>query len=130
MGATSSDHPLVDVIQQADAIASNKLDSTRFQVTITSADASSATQLKAGVSDKKIYILSVIISVDTEMSVQLQDDAGTPNVLMEQIYMAANTTAGMAFHLQSPLVVDTDNDLDVITSAAGNISVTVTGYIK
>lgn len=98
-----------------------------FNSTITSADATSATQIKAKTASKKIYITDVIISVDTAMNVQLQDDAGTPAVAMEQIYLPANSVFSKTF--STPLVLATNQDLDVITSAAGNISVTVSGYI-
>lgn len=102
----------------------------RFQNTITSADAQSATQVKAKTADKKIYILSLLVSVDTAMSVQLQDDTGTPNVLMEQVYLAANGGFVMNFPPEAPLTVATNKDLDIVTSAAGNVSVTVTGYLS
>jgi len=101
----------------------------RFQATITSADATSATQVKAKTASKQIHVLSLIISTDTAMNIQLQDDAGTPAVLMEQIYLAANGGMALTFPPEAPLVVTTNQDLDVIASAAGNISVTVTGYL-
>jgi hypothetical protein len=101
----------------------------RFQATITSADAQAATQVKAKTAAKQMHILSLIISTDTAMNIQLQDDAGTPVVLMEQIYLAANGGMALTFPPEAPLVVATNQDLDVITSAAGNISVTVTGYL-
>lgn len=106
---------------------SNTAQSDDFQSTITSANATSATQVKAKTAAKKIYITDVIISVDTAMNVQLQDDAGSPVVLMEQIYLPANSVFSKTF--STPLVVATNQDLDVITSASGNISVTVTGYV-
>lgn len=99
-----------------------------FQATITSANATSATQVKAKTAAKKIYVEDLIISVDTAMNVQLQDDAGSPEVLMEQIYLPANSVFSKSF--KKPLVVATNQDLDVIASASGNISVTVTGKVK
>jgi len=101
----------------------------RFQATITSADATSATSVKAKTASKQIHVLSLIISTDTAMNIQLQDDAGTPVVLMEQIYLAANGGMALTFPPEAPLVVATNQDLDVIASAAGNISVTITGYL-
>lgn len=98
-----------------------------FQATITSGDASSATQVKAKTAAKNIYITDLIISVDTAMNVQLQDDAVSPEVLMEQIYLPAVSVFSKIF--ETPIKVATNQDLDVITSASGNISVTVTGYV-
>jgi len=115
--ATDASGVLISTARRADA----------FQATITSADATTATQVKAKTASKKIYITDLVISVDTAMSIQLQDDAGTPEVLMEQIYLPANSVFSKAFN--TPLVVATNQDLDVITSAAGNISVTCTGYV-
>ena len=99
--------------------------SNDIQETITSANATSATQVVAKVAGEQIYITDVIISVDTAMNVQLQDDAGSPVVLMEQIYIPANSVFSKQF--RTPLEVATNQDLDVITSVSGNISVTVTG---
>jgi len=104
------------------------LDKNAFQATITSADATSATQVKAGVDGQKIYVLSLIVSTDTAMNIQLQDDAGSPAVLMEQVYLSANGGISHMFHPQAPLITANEVDLDVIASASGNISVTVTGY--
>lgn len=98
-----------------------------FQATITSSNATSATAVKSKTADKKIYITDVIVSVDTAMSVQLQDDAGTPVVVMEQMYMPANSVFSKTF--KTPLVIATNQDLDVITSVSGNISVTVSGFV-
>jgi len=95
-----------------------------IQATITSADASSATAVVAKVAAKNIYVTDIVISVDTEMSVQLQDDAAA--VLMEQIYLPATSVWSKTF--TTPLLVATNQDLDVLASVAGNISVTVTGY--
>lgn len=136
MGAYDSTHPAAVADGDAVRILTDQYGRIRkgrepelFQATITSADASSATQVKAKTADKKMYILSVVISTDTEMSVQLQDDAGTPNVLMEQIYLAANGGMAMTFPDAAPLVVTTNQDLDVLASTSGNISVLVTGYL-
>lgn len=101
--------------------------SDAFQATITSADATSATEVKGNTASKKIYVTDLIISVDTAMSVQLQDDAGTPAVLMEQMYFPANSI--FSKHFSTPLMAATNVDLDVITSATGNISVTALGYV-
>lgn len=98
----------------------------QFQKAITSADASSATQIQAKVASQTIYLSSVVISVDTAMSVQLQDDSGTPVVLMEQIYMPANSVAQLFF--DPPLAATENQDLDVITSTSGNISVLAIGF--
>lgn len=99
-----------------------------FQATFTSADAQAATPVKAKTADRKMYILSLVVSVDTAMNVQFQDDTG-PTILIEGMYFAANGGAHLTWPAEAPLVVNTNEDFDVITSAAGNISVTITGYL-
>jgi len=100
-----------------------------FQATITSADASSATQVKAKTAAKRIHVLGLIISTDTALNIQLQDDSTTPVVIMEQVYFAANGGLTITFPPEAPLIVTTNKDLDVLASGAGNISVTITGYL-
>jgi len=102
---------------------------TKFQATFTSADAQAAAPVKAKTASNKMYILSLIVSTDTALNIQFQDDTGSPVVIMEQMYFAANGGAALSFPPQAPLIVDTNKDFDVIASAAGNISVTITGYI-
>lgn len=108
--------------------AVDRVDAAAFTATITSADATSATQVKAKTADKRMFILSILVTTDTAMGIQFQDD-NTPTVLMEQMYVGANGGFGMTFHKEAPMIVGTNFDLDVITTAAGNISVHVTGYL-
>ena len=122
----------VEVKRGSIGAADASSDANYFTATITSADASTATQVKAKTAAKKIYVTSLIISVgSTALEVQLQDDAGTPNVLMEEMFFAAN--GGLAISAASPelplFVVTTNQDLDVVTSAAGDVTVTVSGYV-
>lgn len=118
VGFGASDYPLPVVpFRRSDA----------FQATMTSADATTATSVKAKTAAKKIYITDIIISTDTAMNIQLQDDAGSPEVLMEQIYVPANMVFSKTF--STPVMVATNQDLDVVASVAGNISVTATGYV-
>lgn len=99
-----------------------------FQATISSADATSATQVKAKTASRKMYILSIIASTDTAMDLQFQDDTG-PTVLIENIHLAANGGFVANFPPEAPLTVNTNEDFDVLASASGNISVTITGYL-
>lgn len=98
-----------------------------FQATITSADARSATQVKAATAGSSIYITDLIISTDTAMNIKLQDNTGSPNVLMQPIYVPANSVFSKTF--STPIQVASGKELDVVASASGNVSVTVTGWI-
>lgn len=115
----------VDVTSIPDAV----VDTNYFQVTITSADATTATQVKAKTAAKKIHVTSLVISTNTAMNIQLQSDNGSPQIVMEQMYFDVNGGIGLTFPERFPLQVNTNEDLDVIASIAGNISVTVTGYV-
>ena len=100
-----------------------------FQATITSANATTATTIKANAeAGTSIYITDLIISTDTAMNIQLQDStAVTPLVMMEQIYMPAVSVFSKTFRI--PIKVTAAKDLNVIASASGNISVFVSGYL-
>ena len=108
--------------------AENSLNANRFQETITTADATTAVQVKAKTAAKKMYVLSLLVTTDTAMGIQFQDDSG-PAVLIEQMYVGANQGFSMTWHKDAPLVVDTNTDLDVLATAAGNISVHIAGYL-
>ena len=122
---SSSGTNLVDAVTDASKV----VNATRFQETITTADATTAVQVKAKTADKKMYILSLLVTTDTATNIQFQDDQGTPEVLIEQMYCAANGGFSMAFHKDAPLVVETNQDFDVLAGDAGNISVQITGYL-
>jgi len=101
-----------------------------FTANITSADATTAVQVKAKTASKNIYITSFIISVDTEMNVKLQDDAGTPVVSVGPLYITANSGIAKNIDPIAPIKIATNQDLDVLASAAGNITVFVAGYVE
>jgi len=101
---------------------------TAYSATISSADATSATQVKAGAgTGVYIYITDIICSTDTATDLQIQDDEGTPNVLIENIHLAAN--GGFVANFATPIKQPVANaDIDVIAGDAGNISVTINGF--
>ena len=69
----------VDIVTIPDAV----VDANHFSATITSANASTATQVVAKTAAKKIYVTSLMISVgSTALEVQLQSDNGSPQVVM------------------------------------------------
>jgi hypothetical protein len=118
----------VDIVTLPDAA----VDANHFQATITSANASTATQVKAKTTAKKIHVTSLVVSVgSTAMEVQLQSDNGTPQVVMEEMFFPAN--GGLTLTACDPklplFIVNTNEDLDVIASAAGDVTVSVSGYV-
>lgn len=101
----------------------------RWQATINSADASSATQIKEkqGVGTK-LVVTKLLISTDTQLNFTIQDDAGSPNVLIQPLYLAANSTVPVRIPDETPLIVAENQDLDIKASGAGNVTVFATGY--
>ena len=99
-----------------------------FQATFNSADAQAAAPVKAKTGSRKMYILSLVVSTDTAMNIKFQDD-NTPTVLIQPMYFAANGGAHLTWPPEAPLVCGTNFDFDIVASAAGNVSVTITGYL-
>jgi len=100
-----------------------------FQATINSADASSATQVKAKTANKRICITTLVCSVGSAMNVKFQDDAGTPAVVIQPIYLAANGGFVATWDKENPLIVAENQDLDIVASTSGNVSIHVKGFL-
>jgi len=100
-----------------------------FNAVFDSADASAeANVVKAKTEARKIYILSLTISVDAEMWVKLQDEDSNP--LTCKHWFKAGGGKTITYPPEAPLVLNVVNkDLEVITEGAGNIGVEVTGYL-
>ncbi|MCP4537775.1 MAG: hypothetical protein GY832_11580 [Chloroflexi bacterium] len=101
----------------------------KFNAVYDSADASAEGEtVKAKTASRKIYILSCVISSDVEGWIKLQDEDS--NALTGKMWLKAGGGMALTFPDSSPLVLDTVNkDLEVIAEGAGNVSVTVTGYL-
>lgn len=100
--------------------------SDAFHAVYSSADASTAAQVLAATAAKQNYLTDVVISTDTAMNVKLQDDTGTPVVLVGPIYLPANSVWSKTF--STPIPFGVNKKIMVKASVAGNISVTADGY--
>ncbi len=100
-----------------------------FNEVYDSADASGEGEtVKAKTASRKIYILSLTISVDAEMWVKLQDEDS--NAITCKHWFKAGGGKTITYPPEAPLILDTANkDLEVITEGAGNIGVEITGYL-
>ena len=100
-----------------------------FNAIYNSADASGEGEvLKAKTASRKIYILSLTISVDAEMWVELQDEDS--NAITCKHWFKAGGGKTITYPPEAPLVLNVVNkDLEVITEGAGNIGVEITGYL-
>lgn len=100
-----------------------------FNAVYDSADATGEGEtVKAGTASKKIYITSYIISSDVEGWIKLQDEDS--NAITGKFWLKAGGGVSWTAGPGVPLVLDTANKaLEVIAEAAGNVSVTVMGYL-
>lgn len=101
-----------------------------WQATINFA-ANTAQMLKEKVSNKSIYLTDLLIISDggAACNLKVQDDAGSPEVLVEAIYLPASVIH-LPLHFNTPIEVATGQDLDVIcSSATPNITVLGSGYV-
>ena len=90
---------------------------------VQSTDASGGVNLWVPASGKKFVITDIIASADTAMTLTFADGVTT----IIEVYLAAN--GGFVSNFQTPIESTTaNNNLTITASAAGNVSVTVTGY--
>ena len=92
------------------------------------ADTTTAREIVAAVASRKIYVTSLILSVDTAGNYWLED--GDATAVTGKFYLAANGGVAITFPEGTPLnTVTVNKALNVKGSTAGNVSVTVTYYL-
>lgn len=100
-----------------------------FNSVYDSSDATAEAEVvKAATVGKKIYIMSYVISVDIEGWIKLQDEDS--NALTGKFWLKAGGGVAITLPPGAPLILNVANKaLEVIAEAAGDISVTITGYL-
>lgn len=74
-----------------------------------------------------LYLESLVMSTDTAMNIKIvRDTGGTPADVLGPYYFAAN--GGIAFVFKPPIQITTNQDLGYTSSAAGNHTITVSGF--
>ena len=111
------------------SLAASGISNEEFQSTVQSFDATSPVQVKAKTAGNKIYITSLIVSASGALSARLQDDASTPNIILDETYFAIGGLLAVNFDVATPLVVTENQDLDIVTNGAGGVTVSITGYL-
>ena len=96
-----------------------------FSATFTTADCTTALTVKAATSGKSIYITDILFSSGTTMTFLLQDGDGT--AIIYPVYTTANYPQKLSFI--TPIKVTASKSLQIKTSAAGTMTVTVAGYV-
>ena len=100
---------------------------TRFQAVFDSADATGEAEVvHASAASTVIVVQSYVISSDVEGWIKLQDEDST--ALTGKFWLKAGGGVAITLPENAPIVLGTDKDLEVICEAAGNVSVSVTGY--
>lgn len=98
------------------------------KATLDNADTTIARQVVAATASRKIYITSLIISVDTAGSYWLED--GDATAVTGKMYFAANGGVAITYPEGTPLnTVTVNKALNVKGSVSGNVGVTVTYYL-
>lgn len=111
------------------SLAASGISNEEFQSTVQSFDATTPVQVKAKTAGNKIHITTLVVSASGALSAKLQDDAGTPNIILDETYFAAGGILSASFDVATPLVVTENQDLDIVTNVAGGVTVTITGYL-
>lgn len=75
---------------------------------------------------KRWYVTDLIINVSAAATVTLEDDLTAGDAAVMKFELAANS--GISHHFQTPLFSGEDAADLIITTSAGNVYVTVTGY--
>ena len=98
------------------------------KATLNNADTTTAREVVAATASRKIYVTSLILSVDTAGNYWLED--GDAAAVTGKFYLAANGGCAITFPEGTPLSTATVNKaLNVKGSTAGNVGVTVTYYL-
>jgi hypothetical protein len=99
----------------------------RFQAVFDSADATAeANVVHASAASTIIVVQSYVISSDVEGWIKLQDEDST--ALTGKFWLKAGGGVAITLPDKAPIVLTSNKDLEVIAEAAGNVSVSVTGY--
>ena len=98
-----------------------------FQDTATSADATGAgLTVRAAVAGQTVFITDITISTDTATNIEMQDTAST--VVSEQMYFPGISIWSKTW--STPLELAEGEGFVVVADDAGNVSVTITGYVR
>jgi hypothetical protein len=103
------------------------VEKTAWQAVYDSSDATGEGEVvKASAASTIVVLQSFVISSDVEGWVKLQDEDST--ALTGKFWLKAGGGVAITLPDKCPIVLGVDKDLEVICEAAGDISVTATGY--
>jgi hypothetical protein len=103
------------------------VEKTAWQAVYDSADATAEAEVvKASAASTIVVVQSYVISSDVEGWIKLQDEDST--ALTGKFWLKAGGGVAITLPDKAPIVLGVDKDLEVIAEAAGNVSVSATGY--
>lgn len=95
----------------------------------TFADASGGETIVAAVTDKSHFIRSITIACISAITVTIQDNTGTPVVILGPVPFAA-TSAPITVVFPDPVKVASGKLVEVDASGAGAVNVVIQGYTE
>lgn len=108
------------------ACASLPIGAVTFLVTEASADTTLGLNVGTPVTGKSFYITDMVISSDTEMEISLTESDNDP--IMNAMYFPKQAIWSKTWC--TPIILHPTTNLVVTGSIAGNVSVTITGFLK
>jgi hypothetical protein len=94
-----------------------------------SADASGVEIIVAAVAGQSHYITRIDIYCTAAITITIQDDTGTPVIIVPGI-LFAGTSAPYTITFLKPIKVTAGNTIDVLASAGGQVDVLVQGFTE
>jgi hypothetical protein len=99
---------------------------TPFSVTNATADATTGMIVKAATVGKTLYLTDIVISTDTATTIEVQDTAST--VVAQHMYFPAVSIWSKTW--STPLILALGTGLKVIAADAGNVTCTISGFLR
>lgn len=99
---------------------------TTFRFTETTADSTTGLNLGTAVPGKAYRITDMVISTDTEMTITVKETDN--DIIIEEMYFPATSIWSKTWC--TPITLMAGEYLVVYGSLAGNVTVTITGYLK
>lgn len=106
--------------------ASLPIGASPFLITINTADATLGVNVGSPVAGKSYCITDMVVSTDTELWISMTESDNDP--VTEKLYFPA--TAIWSKIWSTPITLHASTNLVITASVAGNITVTISGYLK
>jgi hypothetical protein len=102
------------------------LGATPFSATNATADATTGLVIKTATTGKTIYLTDIVISTDTATTIEVQDTASA--VVSQHMYFPAVSIWSKTW--STPLVLALGTGLKVVAADAGNVTCTISGFLR